>query len=320
MADINSQLPVALTDGTLTASIRNTGSNDSLNVAIVDGSGNQVTAFSGGTQYTEDDASAGAESLTLAGAVRRDAAASSSGTDGDYSTINVDANGLLWARIGAALPVGTNSIGEVTANAGTDLNTSLLALESGGNLATIAGATKAEDAASADAHVGIPAMAVQKATPANTAGTDGDYEFLQISAGRLWTSATIDNTASNPIPVAIAGPLTSGSEINDYDTSASVAAAASDNHDYTVANTTMVLKRIKASASGRMKVELKVGPVGTLATKAVWFTSTANPNLDEPLDPPIEVPATSTGTVRLVRTNLEASSMDVYSTIFGNDI
>jgi len=38
-----------------------------------------------------------------------------------------------------ALPAGTNSIGQVTANAGTNLNTSLLALEAGGNLATIAG-------------------------------------------------------------------------------------------------------------------------------------------------------------------------------------
>lgn len=34
-----------------------------------------------------------------------------------------------------ALPTGTNSIGQVTANAGTNLNTSALALESGGNLA-----------------------------------------------------------------------------------------------------------------------------------------------------------------------------------------
>lgn len=36
------------------------------------------------------------------------------------------------------LPTGTNSIGQVTANAGTNLNTSLLALESGGNLASCA--------------------------------------------------------------------------------------------------------------------------------------------------------------------------------------
>lgn len=51
---------------------------------------------------------------------------------------------------------------------------------------------KAEDVASADADVGVPAMAVRKATPANTSGTDGDYEMLQMSAGRLWASVVVD--------------------------------------------------------------------------------------------------------------------------------
>jgi hypothetical protein len=58
--------------------------------------------------------------------------------------------------------------------------------------ALAAGATsmaKAEDVASANADVGVPAMAIQKATPADTAGTDGDYAMLQMSVGRLWTDA-----------------------------------------------------------------------------------------------------------------------------------
>jgi hypothetical protein len=62
-----------------------------------------------------------------------------------------------------------------------------------------AGATtiaKAEDVASADADVGVPAMAVRKATPANTSGTDGDYEMLQMSAGRLWVSAILEAGAA----------------------------------------------------------------------------------------------------------------------------
>lgn len=48
------------------------------------------------------------------------------------------------------------------------------------------GFAKAEDVASADGDVGIPAMVVRKATPANSSGTDGDYEFLQASGGYLW--------------------------------------------------------------------------------------------------------------------------------------
>ncbi len=48
---------------------------------------------------------------------------------------------------------------------------------------------KAEDVASADADVGVPAMVVRKATPANVSGSDGDYEFLQASAGSLWVAS-----------------------------------------------------------------------------------------------------------------------------------
>lgn len=55
----------------------------------------------------------------------------------DDTRATVGANGLhVDIR---AIQTGTNSIGQVTANAGTNLNTSALALESGGNLATIAG-------------------------------------------------------------------------------------------------------------------------------------------------------------------------------------
>jgi hypothetical protein len=77
-------------------------------------------------------ASAGAESLTLAGAIRRDSAAVGSGTDGDYSTLNVNSAGRLWATaaIDTALPAGTNNIGDVdvltlpnvTLAAGTNTN------------------------------------------------------------------------------------------------------------------------------------------------------------------------------------------------------
>lgn len=85
-------------------------------------------------------------------------------------------------------------------------------------LAAAAGAiAKAEDVASADADVGVPSMAVRKATPANTSGLDGDYEFLQISAGRLWASATID--AALPAGTNAIGKLAanSGVDIGDVD-------------------------------------------------------------------------------------------------------
>jgi hypothetical protein len=49
---------MSLHDGTTLATVRNLAANDALNVAIVDGSGSQITSFGGGTQYTEADTDA----------------------------------------------------------------------------------------------------------------------------------------------------------------------------------------------------------------------------------------------------------------------
>ncbi len=95
------------------------------------------------------------------------------------------------ANTTAWLVTGTGGTFPITDSGGS------ITVDNGGTFAVqatvAAGATniaKAEDAASADADVGVPAMAVRKATPANTSGTDGDYEMLQMSAGRLWVDAS----------------------------------------------------------------------------------------------------------------------------------
>lgn len=142
--------------------------------------------------------------------------------------------------------------GTVTANAGTNLNTSALALESGGNLATVAGATKLEDAASADGDRGMPALAVRKATPANTSGADGDYEFLQMSAGRLWTSSTID--AALPAGTNAIGKLAanSGVDIGDVDvlTMPDAVATGKAAHDAAVSGNPVLTGREARSTRG----------------------------------------------------------------------
>lgn len=107
------------------------------------------------------------------------------GTAGTASTDVISVQGIA-----SMTPVQVSQATASNLNA-TVVGTGTLAVQ-----ATVAaGATtigKAEDVASADADVGVPAMAVRKATPANTSGLDGDYEMLQMSAGRLWTSATVD--------------------------------------------------------------------------------------------------------------------------------
>jgi hypothetical protein len=81
-----------------------------------------------------------------------------------------------------------------------------------------------------------------------------------------------------------------------------------------------MLKSIIVASSGSMKCELQVGPVAALVTKAVIFTSGAKPTEQIFFDPPIEIPDTSTGTIRIIRRNDDHNAMDVYSTIIGVEV
>jgi hypothetical protein len=92
------------------SSIPISGAATGVGVAILDGSGNQVTSFGGGTQYDEDTASADGQKLTMAGVTRADTAASQVGTDGDRSTLIVDASGRMHVNVGtSALPTGAST-------------------------------------------------------------------------------------------------------------------------------------------------------------------------------------------------------------------
>lgn len=144
----------------------------------VSGTVDPTTAASWGLR-AEDAAHASGHTGVFVLAVRSDTAAQTAGTDGDYCALISDSTGRLHVNVGNTVTVGSHNV----TNAGTFAVQATVA----------AGATniaKAEDVASADADVGVPAMAVRKATPANTSGTDGDYEFLQMSAGRLWVDAS----------------------------------------------------------------------------------------------------------------------------------
>lgn len=163
----------------------------------------------------------------------------------DIGAVAMTTDRKLHVSVRDALPAGANAIGKLAANTGVTIGAveiaaaqTLATVTTVGTVSTItnvvhvddnagsltvdgtvtasiaAGATtiaKAEDVASADADVGVGMLAVRKATPANTSGTDGDYEFLQISAGRLWASATID--AALPAGTNGIGKLTANSGV-----------------------------------------------------------------------------------------------------------
>lgn len=186
-------------------------------------------------------------------AVRKDTATALAGTDGDYAPLEVDADGKLHVNPGTvtvtnahltslggaisgtevqvdvvgALPAGTNAIGKLAANSGVDIGdvdvTSVVPGTGASNLG------KAEDAAHTTGDVGVMGLAVRTDTPANRSGTDGDYEPLQMSAGRLWTSATIDTAL--PAGTNAIGKLAanSGVDIGDVDVASVVPGTGATN-------------------------------------------------------------------------------------------
>lgn len=83
------------------------------------------------------------------------------------------------------LPIGTNSIGQVTANAGTNLNTSALALEAGGNLALIKAKTdnipaQGQALAIASLPVVLPIAQITTLTPQTNALTNAELRAVPV--------------------------------------------------------------------------------------------------------------------------------------------
>jgi len=120
---------------------------------------------------------------------------------------------------------------------------------------------------------------------------------------------------TNPMPVTILNDE-SGDEVVSFDASSvDLARHASETQEYTVtALKVLRLNKIMASASGKIKVELKVA--GSVI--AVKFNSTANPNVEFSFNKPISVAAGAK--VEVVFTNLDYQAFACYSTILGLEV
>jgi hypothetical protein len=169
-----------------------------MHVNLRDGSGNAMT-------FAEDSAhTTGDPGLQLL-AVRTDTAGSRVDTDGDYESLQTNDNGALRVCL---TNVDSGIVGPPTAIIGylDDVATST-ASEDSPAVARITSYRalhvnprdnsgnelfKAEDVAHTSGDPGLQMLAVRKATPANLSNSDGDYEPLQVSAGRVWASTTID--------------------------------------------------------------------------------------------------------------------------------
>ncbi len=144
-----------------------------------------VSISSGATSIgkAEDAASASGDVGVGAMAIQKNTP-SNTAADGDYVFLQMS-SGRLW--VSAEITAESASIGKV------------------------------EDIASASGDVGVPAMAIQQSSPADTAGTNGDYAMLQMSAGRLWCSASAygdvaHDAADSGNPIKVGGSaITAGS-------------------------------------------------------------------------------------------------------------
>lgn len=209
-------------------------------------------------------------------------------TTGQQASLQLDTSGRLLVDLTAALPSGTNTIGSVKLTDGT--NTVAVAPAS-----TAATSTQAAE---------VVALSPNSPLPAGTNAIGSVLANLQVA------SAAVSNT--NPVPVSITTSAP-GTAVQDYHTSVALAVGASVTFTYTVAAShTFSLQRLYSSASGKIKSVAAIG-ASTIFTS---FNSTANPNIDIPVQATPTVAAA--GTVTITVTNLDLLAMDVYATIEGN--
>lgn len=122
---------------------------------------------------------------------------------------------------------------------------------------------------------------------------------------------------TNPLPVF--QTESEGDEIEDYNTSSSVAKDASVNHDYTISAGKLFLGvSLSVSGSGKLKAELQketAAASGVYNTVEVKFNSTANTNIEFNLYKIFK--QIEGANVRVVITNRDQQAQDLYSTLRG---
>lgn len=170
---------------------------------------------------------------------------------------------------------------------------------------------------------------VDEVTPSSV--TEGRIGLARMSPERVMLQIIVDDADNDRRLVINAdgsintnpAKVSSGTEVHDHNKTAATAKDAVANHDYVVANTTFLLKRVSVSGTGRIKTEVRTGTAAEIATdpsnKLVLFKK-RDETVPHVFDPAIPVPSTSTGTVRLVHTQRSVGSLFMYSTIEGEDI
>jgi hypothetical protein len=160
---------------------------------------------------------------------------------------------------------------------------------------------------------------VRNATPSDATQTQRVTAVTLATVRALDVSMHDENGAAysvtNPLPVFVS-ETEGGVPVHEFDSEASVAINASVNLDYTVpAGKTLKLWQVLASASGKIKVELQIDTGAGLVTKAVYFNSTSDTNIETAWSMPMTVAAGLKA--RLIITNRDKQPFDVFGTFVG---
>lgn len=336
MSDYNSSLPVRtenngdvaarIVDRTITSQALAVGADGSINITD---NGGSITVD--GTVELGATTLAALESIT----VQNGAGAAAVNIQDGGNSITVDGTVELGATSLAALESITvqNPAGASAVN-----------IQDGGNSITVDGTVTVSNLpTTVDTNYGVvgantirAASQIGNATGAANfgAGATG-AQTLRVEANQGasgiaangWFTRVTDGTdtlqvnTDGSLNVNVSGNP-AGTEINNYNVALALAAAASSNHDYTVTvATTFYLSQVEAAASGKMKIEVQVETgvaTGIFTTRFVQFNSTAQTNMSIRLASPVNVAAGVR--VRVIRTNRDNQSQDVYSTISGQEI
>ena len=269
-----------------------------------------ITGGSVGTEYAVDTAAGASDLGSLALVVRDDVLATLTPVDGDYVQLRVDSTGKLWCNVANTVTVTPSGTVNV------DIQDSWAGLTGAGTEAGVLRVTIANDS------TGLLSVD-DNGSSLTVDASDLDIRNLTLADDAVKISGNSSvNSITNPIFVQNVKTSTQAQEIHNYLDGTSTGETG-NNHDYTVTGTTFLLTSVIVACSGAMKAEIQTGPVGTLVTRAVVFLTGRQGDTKQVFfDPPIEVPVTSTGTVRVIRTSRNGTgvNVDLYSTIIGNDV
>lgn len=200
---------VKLSDGTDVATVRNVTGANALDVAIVDASGNHITSFGGGTQYTEGDTDA---SIAGTAMLWEDTSDTLRAVSADKP---LPVNVVLGGAGDGAILDGVSSAIKATVLDYANANPLAVRLSdtNGDYVAAGAGTQYTEDAAAAADPVGGMLMAVRADSPAAVTNTDGDNIALRATnKGEVYVKhidaiPVTDNSSSLTVDAPVGTPV-----------------------------------------------------------------------------------------------------------------